>query len=105
MALADKKVCIWSVATGQPLKTLQGHKGKVLSVAFSPEGETLAVSGRRNGVVGYVVAEGKAATGMSIHSGPLERPVPGTIVRDLASSKHQMFFWERTAGPERHLRS
>ncbi len=35
-------VKIWDAATGQLLSTLQGHKGRVNSVAFSPDGQRLA---------------------------------------------------------------
>ena len=33
---------LWDVATGEPLRTLEGHTGGVYSVAFSPDGKTLA---------------------------------------------------------------
>ncbi|WP_073630478.1 NB-ARC domain-containing protein [Scytonema sp. HK-05] len=39
---ADQTVRLWDVETGQCLKVLQGHTNHVLSVNFSPDGQTLA---------------------------------------------------------------
>ncbi len=35
------------MASGQRLRTLEGHRGAVYSVAFSPDGRTLAAGGGR----------------------------------------------------------
>ena len=40
------KVYLWNTANGELLSTLKGHLGPVLSVAFSPNGKTLASSGK-----------------------------------------------------------
>ena len=36
------KVLLWDVKSGQPQGTLQGHTAQILSVAFSPDGRSLA---------------------------------------------------------------
>ena len=36
---------LWEVATGAPIRTLTGHTHEVFSVAFSPDGNTLASGG------------------------------------------------------------
>eukprot|EP00961_Rhodomonas_salina_P099455 1337741-Rhodomonas_salina.1 len=41
----DKKVKVWDASTGTEVFTLDGHAALVRSVAFSPDGETLAVGG------------------------------------------------------------
>lgn len=41
---ADQTIKLWSLATGQELRTLTGHTDVVSSVAFCPDGQTL-VSG------------------------------------------------------------
>lgn len=42
----DYSVRLWSASTGQPLKTLEGHKDVVRSLAFSPRGEVVASTSR-----------------------------------------------------------
>ncbi|MCC6558346.1 MAG: hypothetical protein IT372_35855 [Polyangiaceae bacterium] len=36
---------VWEARSGKPLRALQGHKGSVWSVAFSPDGQTILSSG------------------------------------------------------------
>ncbi|BAZ26657.1 protein kinase [Kalymmatonema gypsitolerans NIES-4073] len=38
----DKTIKLWNLATGQQIRTLEGHSSKVTSVAFSPDGKILA---------------------------------------------------------------
>ena len=38
----DKTIGLWSVSSGERLKTYTGHSAHVKSVAFSPKGEYLA---------------------------------------------------------------
>lgn len=40
--LYDETLRFWDADTGEPLQTLRGHRRGVLSVAFSPDGRTLA---------------------------------------------------------------
>jgi WD40 repeat protein len=44
------EIRVWDAHTGELLKTLTGHTGEVSSVAFSPDGKTLA-SGRTDGTI------------------------------------------------------
>src|SRR5262249_39278890 len=41
----DKNVYLWDIATGKELGRLVGHRGRVDSVAFSPNGKRLASAG------------------------------------------------------------
>jgi WD40 repeat protein len=41
----DRSVRLWNVAVGQELLTLHGHTGPVHSVAFAPNGRSLASCG------------------------------------------------------------
>ena len=44
------EIRVWDAHTGEHLKTLKGHTGGVSSVAFSPDGKTLA-NGRTDGTI------------------------------------------------------
>ncbi len=44
----DGTIRLWNASTGQLRKTLSGQKAKVFSVAFSPDGDTLASGGGRD---------------------------------------------------------
>jgi WD40 repeat protein/uncharacterized caspase-like protein len=43
--LQDSTIKLWEVATGRELHTLSGHVDMITSVAFSPDGQTLASGG------------------------------------------------------------
>ncbi len=59
----DKNLRLWDAATGQPLRTLQGHTDWVTAVAFSPDGKTL-LSGARDNTLHLW----DAATGQPLHT-------------------------------------
>ena len=44
-ASSDKKVGLWEAAGGKHIKFLEGDHGRVYSVAFSPDGTTIAAGG------------------------------------------------------------
>ena len=61
-------VRLWDTRTGEHLRTLAKHRGRVNSIAFSPDGKTLAAGG---GVhppeVGYMIRLWNANTGERLH--------------------------------------
>jgi len=61
-------VKLWDVATGQEMRTLSGHTEEVYSVAFAPDGKTLA-SGSDDGTVKlWDVATGREVRTLSGHA-------------------------------------
>lgn len=47
---ADKTIKLWDIRTGRQLCILEGHRGSVRAVAFSPDGETLVSGGGDNSI-------------------------------------------------------
>jgi len=50
---------LWEVGTGRELRTLVGHMGSVMSVAFSPDGKTLASGSRDKTIKLWEVGTGE----------------------------------------------
>ncbi|CAG0966652.1 partial putative serine/threonine-protein kinase PkwA, partial [Gammaproteobacteria bacterium] len=44
-ASQDGNLLLWNMATRKLLAALEGHRGRLLAVAFSPDGQTIASSG------------------------------------------------------------
>src|SRR5437762_1798719 len=58
MAIGWDKIQLVDVASGKELHLLQGHKGAVLSAAFSPDGATLLAGGDDRTIRLWKVADG-----------------------------------------------
>jgi WD40 repeat protein len=70
-ASADRpgEVYLWDVRHGTRLRTLQGHTGAVLGLAFSPDGTLLATASLDGTVRLWDVAEGKERKRLEGHAG------------------------------------
>ena len=55
----DNKIKLWSVETGQEIKTLVGHSDDVNSVAFSPDGKTVVSGSKDNNIKLWNAETGK----------------------------------------------
>jgi RNA polymerase sigma factor (sigma-70 family) len=65
----DGDLGLWDVATGKALATIGGHAGTVTSVAFSPDGKTLASGGFDRTVRVWDVATGREMFLFKGHTG------------------------------------
>ena len=67
-ASTDQTIVLWDVASGDALRTFNGHTGAVNSVAFTPD-ESQIISGSTDGtLILWDVASGEALRTFSEHS-------------------------------------
>ena len=64
----DKTIKLWDVNTGNLLQTLEGHSNSVLSVAYSPDGQTVASGSRDSTIKLWNVKTGKLLQTFTDHS-------------------------------------
>src|SRR5207244_2880148 len=119
------EIKLWEVASGQEKASLKGHTNGVFSVAFSPDGKTLAsASGQQGqpgevkrwevetgqeraaleGHTGWVTAVAFSADGKTLASGEVEydkqsQPLPGEIkLWDVATGQERAALKGHTLG-------
>jgi tetratricopeptide (TPR) repeat protein len=92
----DGTAILWSTATWEPTRTLQnpekesiykrpGHRGMVEGVAFSPDGQTLALASREGTLQLWEVATGTLLEALKGHSGSVQAVAFSPDGRTLAS--------------------
>jgi WD40 repeat protein len=99
----DYTIRLWDVATGQERATLQGHTEAVCSVAYSPDGKTLA-SGSGDGTIRlWDVATGQGRATLQGHPKAVCSVAYSPDGRTLASGStdHTIRLWDAATGQER----
>ncbi|MBD2520655.1 trypsin-like peptidase domain-containing protein [Nostoc sp. FACHB-973] len=64
----DKTIKIWNIATGQEIRTLNGHSDSVISVAISPDGKTLVSGSSDKTIKIWNIATGQEIRTLNGHS-------------------------------------
>ncbi len=84
----DKTIKIWNIASGQLIRTLQGHSGLVNSVAISPDGRTLVSGGGDKTIKIWNIASGQLIRTLQGHSGLVNSVAISPDGRTLVSGSH-----------------
>src|SRR5262249_5643773 len=96
-------ISFWDLATGKERRRLAGNWGPVFSVAFSPDGTTLATAGFCDGIIRlWDVAAGKERLPLAGHQGAVWSVVFSPGGRFVASGGDRMVLLsEADTGKER----
>ncbi|SPF52557.1 hypothetical protein SBA4_5120006 [Candidatus Sulfopaludibacter sp. SbA4] len=91
---------MWDVSSGQLLRTLSGNSGSVNSVAWSPDGKTLASGSLDHTIKMWDVSSGQLLRTLSGHSGPVESVAWSGDGKTLASGGDDktIKLWDATNG-------
>jgi eukaryotic-like serine/threonine-protein kinase len=101
-ALYDGTVNVWEAKTGREMLTIKGHKGALMSAAFSPDGSRLASSGVDGTVKIWDAATGRETLTLHGHTGVVRSVVfsPEGSRLASASADRTVKVWDATTGQE-----
>ncbi|MDE0313425.1 MAG: sigma-70 family RNA polymerase sigma factor [Candidatus Poribacteria bacterium] len=97
----DNTIRLWDAHTGEHKKTLTGHTGRVATIAFSPDGKTLAIGGRENNTIRlWDVDTGKTKMILTGHTYLVEVVSFSSDGKTLASGSwdHTIRLWDVDTG-------
>jgi WD40 repeat protein/tRNA A-37 threonylcarbamoyl transferase component Bud32 len=99
----QRKVKVWEVSTGKEILTVEGHGGRVNSVAFSPDGRRLASGSDDKSVKIWDARTGQELLTLRAHSGEVTCLAFSPDGRRLASGSRDrtVRLWDATPRPKR----
>ena len=97
-------VRLWNTVTGEHKRTLTGHTSRVLSVAFSPDGQTLASGSLDDTVRLWDAVTGKHKRTLIGHTSSVYSVLFGPDGRTLASGSNDktIRLWDAVTGGHKH---
>jgi WD40 repeat protein len=98
------ELTVWSLATGEEVLTLKEHKSELLTVAFSPDGRTLASSGYDTPVKLWDSASGELIRTLAGHANGVGRVAFSADGKRLISCGYDgaVKIWDMATGGEIH---
>jgi WD40 repeat protein len=93
-------VYLWDVATGKELRQYKGHAERILAIAFSPDGQTLASASGDHSVRLWSVASGQELRRCLGHQGFVQSVAFAPDGKTLASAGENIRLWDAATGRE-----
>jgi len=100
LATADQNIDLWDPKRGAPLRTIKAEAHNINTLAFSPDGKTVAVGTSERTVKLFDVASGALQHSLSGHGGPVWSVAFSADGRLLASGSNDttVKFWNPSTG-------
>jgi WD40 repeat protein/tRNA A-37 threonylcarbamoyl transferase component Bud32 len=101
----DSTLKIWDAATGQELRTLQGHRDIIWEAVFSPDGARLASASADNTVKVWDAASGREVHTLTGHTAVVRRVAFSPDGANIASAAadRTVRIWDAKTGREVHV--